>query len=561
MKESGGQLRGDKTQAQTVSDYGYIRVTELTDDQGNDLLAQWQVDTDVAYLQLNQALLPGASITLNFSFISQLPKVFARSGHDGKTFNFVAQWFPKPAVFYNGRWIDHHYHAHSEFFADFGEYQVTLAVPKDYVVGATGVLVSQQAITDEEGREQVEYRFVAEDVHDFVWTADKNFLEAVDEWHGINIRLLYQKGLDPESVSYQLDVAKATFSWFDEYVGPYPFRSMTLVQPPEEGAGAGGMEYPMLVTTTANIKKSRFNEMAAIVTIHEIGHNYWQGMLASNEFEESWLDEGINSYTEGRIIKEAVGKTSVARLGPFQLDMESLHRLSTSRYRELDTVLTPSWGYIGGRAYGVNSYDKPATILNTAQRVWGRDKIDRLLKHYYQQWSFKHPTTSDFIEVAKSVDLAMGNFIEQAVTTTDTIDLQVYQLTSTKKRLNGGFDLTSDELPPPFNEPKESELFFNRVVLAREGQLKLPKVNVRLAYDDGTVEMREWVIPYDTQWTRWEWQSKAKLKAVFIDPEQRVLLDKKLTNNLKQTPSTSHWRWILSYVQELQMLTSTLLPL
>jgi hypothetical protein len=193
--------------------------------------------------------------------------------------------------------------------------------------------------------------------------------------------------------------------------------------------------------------------------------------------------------------------------------------------------------------------------------VWGRDKIDRLLKHYYQQWSFKHPTTSDFIEVAKSVDLAMGNFIEQAVTTTDTIDLQVYQLTSTKKRLNGGFDLTSDELPPPFNEPKESELFFNRVVLAREGQLKLPKVNVRLAYDDGTVEMREWVIPYDTQWTRWEWQSKAKLKAVFIDPEQRVLLDKKLTNNLKQTPSTSHWRWILSYVQELQMLTSTLLPL
>jgi hypothetical protein len=321
-----------------------------------------------------------------------------------------------------------------------------------------------------------------------------------------------------------MEIAKATFAWFDEHVGPYPYRTMTLVQPTEQGAGAGGMEYPMLVTTVPDLSRSWLHEMAAVVTVHEIGHNYWQGMLASNEFEESWLDEGINSYTEGRVMKESAGKAAIVRFGPMKLDSEAVHRRSTAFYQELDPVLTPSWGYISGGSYGVNSYSKPATILATAERVWGVDTIDRLLKRYYQQWSFKHPSTSDFIRVARSVDSDMGDFIEQAVTSTATIDLRVFRLSSEKKKINGGFELTGHQVPPEFHPPEDSQQFFNEVVLVREGELRLPKVNVRLTYEDDSTEIREWQLPYDSKWTRWQWQSDVKLKAVFIDPELTVLL-------------------------------------
>lgn len=560
MKESGGQLRGDESDSENSEGYGYIIVTELTDADGNDLLPQWQVDTDTAILQLNETLQPGETLKLNFQFTSQLPKVFARSGHDGNTFNFVAQWFPKPSVYFKGRWVNHNYHAHSEYFADFGEYDVRLTVPSDYMVGATGVLVETKQ-KEEQNSPQTEYRFVAEDVHDFVWTADKNFAEATTEWKGVTIRLLFQKELDPESVQYQLDVAKASFQWLNDVVGPYPYASMTLVQPTEEGAGAGGMEYPMLVTTIPNIEKSRFHEFGALVTIHEIGHNYWQGMIATNEFEESWLDEGINSYAEGRILKEALDKQYIVNVGPIKLDMESAHRMGTAGYKDYDPVLTNSWSYISGGSYGINSYSKPATILNTVEQFWGKDKVDALLKNYYGQWAFKHPTTVDFISIAKTIDRAMGEFIEQAVSTTDSIDLRVYKFKSSKKDINGGFDLNSDERPLPFTKANESENYFNELTLLREGNLKLPKVNVRLVYQDGSTEVREWILPYETKWTRWQWQSDKKLVEVFIDPEFKVLLDKNVANNLKQLKPSGSWRWLFSFTQSLHNLTSTLLPL
>jgi hypothetical protein len=155
----------------------------------------------------------------------------------------------------------------------------------------------------------------------------------------------------------------------------------------------------------------------------------------------------------------------------------------------------------------------------------------------------------------------MGDFIEQAVTSTATIDLRVFRLSSEKKKINGGFELTGHQVPPEFHPPEDSQQFFNEVVLVREGELRLPKVNVRLTYEDDSTEIREWQLPYDSKWTRWQWQSDVKLKAVFIDPELTVLLDKNLTNNLKQSSSTQNWRWLTSYLQQLQMLTSTLLPL
>ena len=556
QESNGGQLRNDAREGDDQDNFGYVLVTALSDASGNDLMPNWKMDDDIADLTLPAPLAPGESVTLNFSFVSQLPKVYARSGHNGDTFNFVAQWFPKPGVFFNGQWNNHRYHANSEYFADFGNYDVRLTAPSEFVVGATGVLVEK---TEQDGN--TTHHYMAEDVHDFVWVADSKFGEASTEYEGITIRLLYQPPLDEESVQNQLDAAAATFRWFHEHVGYYPHSTMTLVQPPEDADGASGMEYPTLVTTITNLDKSPFQEMAAMVTIHEVGHNYWQGIMASNEFEESWLDEGINSYTEGRIMAESFGQPYAFHIGPLNVSMPYGHHLATMGARVTDPVNTPSWEYATTGAYGLNSYSKPATILATAERIWGVEKMDRVLKGYYQAFSFKHPTTQDFLSVAATVDEDMAKFLDNALNTLQTIDLRAYRMSSDKADSRGGFDLTSDPANPTFTAPEETDSWQHSVTLLREGELMVPGVNVNLVYADGHVETRYWQMTPDKAWEKWQWRTDSELVEVLVDPQFSVLLDGNFANNNKITGENSKqaWRWVQSMFISMQSAVSLLM--
>lgn len=562
MRESGGgQLRGDKREGDDKENFGYVIVTKLSNAQGKDLLANWQMDNSVATLSLSEPLEPGQTIEFNMSFTSQLPKVFARSGHNGDTFNFVAQWFPKPSVYINGKWVNHRYHAHSEFFADFGSYDVTLTVPTDYVVGATGFLADKQ----QEG-DLTRHHYVAEDVHDFVWTADKNFAEANQQWQGINIRLLYQEPLDEKSIQNQFDAAIASFEWFEKYVGAYPYSTMTLVQPPEDASGAGGMEYPTLVTTITDLDYSSFQHSAALVTIHEIGHNYWQGILASNEFEESWMDEGINSYTEGRILAEAMKRKNVAQFAHLSIELPMVHHASTARTPTFDPVNTNSWSFINSRAYGTNSYSKPATILNTVERVWGVEKVDLLLTAYYQQWAFKHPNTKNFLDVAKTIDVEMAQFLDDAINTTKTIDFTVVSLQSEKKHQGGGYRLLLEqqsEVTPEYTKPSKSDLYSNTVTVAYQGELTPPSIEVLLTFEDGSEETHIWQLDANKQWKTLRFESEVKLVEAIVDPRFTLLLDKDLSNNIKKERSESNqaWRWVVSLLQSMHHLINAFLPL
>ncbi|WP_144391660.1 M1 family metallopeptidase [Pleionea sediminis] len=555
QETNGGQLRGDRREGDSRENFGYVKVLELTDEKGSNIIDQWSMDVDIAKLTLSQPLEPGQTITLNFKFESQLPKVFARSGHNGETFNFVAQWFPKPSVWYKGRWVNHRYHAHSEFFADFGVYDVSLTVPKSYKVGATGVRVNS-----EEDEEKSTHHYRAEDVHDFVWTADKNFGEASKEWNGLTVRLLYQKPLDDESIQHQLDSAIGSFKWFDSVVGPYPYSTMTLVQPPSSASGASGMEYPTLVTTITNIEKSSFQEMAAMVTVHEVGHNYWQGILASNEFEESWMDEGINSYTEGRIMEEGLNMPALMSIGDWQVNMPMMHRIRAAASQNIDPVNTNSWSFIDSRRYGSNSYSKPATILNTAERYWGKATVDQLLANYYRAWAFKHPTTEDFLTVAREINPEMADFLNRAINTTQGIDLKIHKISSRKMDTPAGFDLAAKEVKESFKKPEETDKYRNEVILLRNGELFPKSIDVRLVYEDGTTEYRKWELLSDRKWSKWLWESDQKLVEAMVDPKFTWLLDLNYTNNIQRVSSESNetWRWSLPLAQALQNITTTL---
>ncbi|PIE88992.1 MAG: hypothetical protein CR997_13420 [Acidobacteria bacterium] len=555
MQESGGSLRGDFMEGYSEENFGYCRVLEITDEDGRNLWDNWSVEDDLAELELTEPLLPGETLLLNMTFETKLPIVFARSGYYD-TFHLIGQWFPKPGVFFQSQWNCLAYHAHSEFFADFGNYDVYLTVPSDYLVGATGCLADQSRNKE---KNTITHHYTAEDVHDFVWTADSNFGSRTEEFEGIQIRLLYQKGLSEEGIQNQFRAAKATFNWFQDHVGPYPFSTMTIVQPPGGGNGAGGMEYPTLVTAISRLEPNRFHEMGAMVTIHEIGHNYWQGMLATNEFEEPWMDEGINSYTEVRILEEAFGADGIVNILPgLSVSQGMVHRLRYLFAPDLDPMVRNSWSFVDGNSYGTNSYSRPAITLLTAQKLFGVQTMDCLLATYYDQWSFKHPTTEDFLSVANSILPEMAAFLRASLYGRETVDLSVRHHKSTRKS-SAGFELDGTGQVGNFRSEVKQGKFSNKVTLFRRGNLVPPPIDVQLIYENGQKETRLWDSSANS-WSNWEWQSDSKLVYVHIDPDYKLLLDLDYTNNISNRTENDKWRIQSCIASSFHFLLNLLLP-
>jgi hypothetical protein len=273
------------------------------------------LDHTVVRFDLPAAVAPGASTLLNIDFHTQLPRVMARTGYFG-SFHLVGQWYPKIGVLElpgergatAPRWNAHEFHLNSEFYADFGSFDVKLTVPKEYTVGATGE--PQGAPVEKNG--MLTHRYVQGDVHDFAWTADKRSAKPlVETWTGpgspnVTVTVLYP----PEyaaSAAPAMKASKDALTYFSNTLGPYPYKTLTVVIPPHNAEEAGGMEYPTFFTTEgyAQVEPGTANQyLLDFVTIHEFGHGYFYGLLANNEFEEPVLDEGLNEYWDLRMIRE-----------------------------------------------------------------------------------------------------------------------------------------------------------------------------------------------------------------------------------------------------------------
>jgi len=316
MKESGGIHRGNTGKEEG---WGFIEVKSIKLEGDQDLtptLEYIQPDDDNPYDQtvmrvwLPGPVMPGESITLAMEFTSKLPRVFARSGYFND-FYMAAQWFPKIGVFENGEWNCHQYHSNSEFFADFGSYKVDITLPQNFVVGATGERINESESPD--GTQTLTY--YQEDVHDFAWTACPDFVEVKESYSLQNplvnteITLLIHKSHVNHKNRY-LQSLKNALAFYSRHYGAYPYSTITLVDPAPGASGAGGMEYPTFFTggTISWLPKGIL--LPEMVTIHEFGHNFWYGMVASDEFEEAWLDEGINSYSEIKAMTKYYGENT-----------------------------------------------------------------------------------------------------------------------------------------------------------------------------------------------------------------------------------------------------------
>ncbi len=528
--------------------WGSIEVTSLlASADGADLLPSMRDlapddgntdDRTVAEVDLPRPVGPGQTIVLRMEFVSRLPRVWARTGFKGDFF-LVAQWFPKIGVFEDTGWNCHQFHAHSEFFADFGNYDVTIEAPARYKgkIGATGVLVSQRETSD--GR--VFARFRQESVHDFAWTADPDFRVLRDIFREPGIGdVEIQLFLQPEHLG-QADrhfrAVKAGLEGYGRLLGPYPYPTLTVVDPPWGARGAGGMEYPTFITVGTSLFAPSSIQSPEEVAVHEFGHQYFYGLLASNEFEEPWLDEGFNTYMTDRVLKSAYGddRSYLSVFGVrFPLGIDIRRPLDDNRrYFEHATdapLGIPSWRYRDRDTYGALVYSKTALALATIERILGRPAMDRALRLYADRWRFRHPKTQDFID---ALSQATGRdekwLFDRAFFSSGTVDYAVAAAFSVPARAPRGLferDGKLAESPPPALALARG--YDSRVTVVRRGDVALP-VDILLRFEGGRSYRSRW--DGEARWKRFRVERGPRLIDALVDPDEKILLDTDRTNN------------------------------
>ena len=387
-------------------------------------------DHTVFQVHLPRPVAPGDAVQFKIAFHDQLPEVLARTGYK-RDFFMVGQWFPKVGVWWHDAWNCHQFHATTEFFADFGTFDVKLTVPRNYVLGSSGDEVAR--VNNPDDTNTVTYH--AEDIHDFSWTADPNFHPVEESWTGsggtVKIRLL----MSPENLrqTYRyLQALKGTLERFDRWYGPYPYDRITVVDPPHGALNAGGMEYPTLITGGAAWWESRGLLLTEIVTEHEFGHQYWYGMVATNEFEEAWLDEGINSYTEVKVMDSLYGAAaSLLELWGLTAGESGARRLFYLSQPDTDPMARFAYQYMNMGAYGAITYDKTATVLLTLEGLIGQETMRQAMHTYFMRYRFNHPTAQDFLKTVEEVSgQNLRWYFDQAVYGTSVLDYEVLSIRS-----------------------------------------------------------------------------------------------------------------------------------
>ena len=572
MRESGRRLRGDEAGTEP-EDWGWIDVLSMSGPGGRDLRPAGRFvqpdgndpgDETVLAIPLPAPVPPHGEIALDIKFRAKLPRVFARTGF-ARDYFLVGQWFPKIGVYEpagvrerrTGGWNCHAFHANSEFYADYGKWDVSIDVPSRFVVGATGKRVGE---AKNGGR--TTYRYVQNDVHDFAWTADPRWIvvdfpfdpvrDVRPEWTAkaaeelgmdpaalalkpIACRLLLQPGHEWARERY-VAATKLGIAFYGLWYGAYPYETLTVVDPPDDATGSGGMEYPTFITGDAAAPIfdewfSRGIRGIELVTVHEYGHQYWYGMVGSNEFEESWLDEGLNDDSEHRAMTLGWGPRDTAVFpGGIGFDSISIAHSEYNFLSNLDPIRRCAWCFASGASYGVNSYPKVGLFMAQLKSDLGPRLFTRAQREYFRRWSFRHPGTRDFFDTFEQVsgrDLSAyrRNLVEGtsrldwSVVTAKTVkadpDTGVFDRTGGRVTLDDGAEVSPSGSRA--KKPDEKRPYVSTVLVGNLGEWA-HGATARLVFEDGTVVERR--IPDTARWVRYRVTWKSPLAHAVVDPDR-----------------------------------------
>jgi hypothetical protein len=570
FRESGAQpWRGRATE----DGWGGIDITSIHREDGVDLAAAASfehpdddntADRTVLRVRLPEPVPPGGRLALDITFEAKLPGFLIRTGHL-RDYVLAGQWFPKLGVYEPagrrgrtaGGWNCHQFHAHSEFYADFGDYHVEITVPSRFVVGATGQRTARQDHPDG----TTTHVFEQPDVHDFAWTADPRFLEirrtfeaheevtpgeyeeiarllgrTTDEVRldDVEIVLLLQPPHAPQAERH-IAAARAALKWYGLWYGRYPYRTLTIVDPPPGGGGSAGMEYPTFFTAGTLFVFNgwpfdRFLWPEEMV-IHEFGHNYWQGMVASNEVEEPWLDEGLTTYSTGKVLVQAYGPW-VAQAFGLRLGRFEGWRAVNGPDRVFDPIRAPAWDVSPDHGFAI--YTRAALTLQTLERLIGEGTMARVMRTYHERWRFRHPASEDFYAVASEVaGRDLGDFFEETIESPGFLDYEVASVRTERRLPPRGTPGERAAASPEGDEdtPGDGESWRSVVQVRRRGEVVLP-VEVELQFEGAPPERRRW--DGRDRWVSYEVSGPRPLLAAVVDPDERLVLDVNRLNNARR---------------------------
>ncbi|MBL8717035.1 MAG: M1 family metallopeptidase [Myxococcales bacterium] len=442
-------------------------------------------ETDVE-VPLPHPIKPGESVEFAVEFHDALPEVSERTGYHG-SFHFAGQWFPKFAKLEeNGAWASFPFHHVAEFYADYGQYDVTIDVPERFVVGASGALASSRV---EAGRRVV--RHTLDDVHDFAWTAWDKFSEKtgsfVEGGAHVAIRLLYPPGYD-EPAQRSLESAIHGLRDKGARFGAYPYPVLTIVHPPSGADEAGGMEYPTLITTGGSGLPNHGLHEVEGVTVHELGHQWFYGLVGTHEVEWPAGDEGLNSLADELALGTLFPGGSAVSLGPLQIGEDLFHRRGANPPFE-EPIFQPAWAFASGRSYGARIYGATAMAMVSVRNACGAEAFDTALGVYTRAQRFRHPKPSDLLDTLSThLGTSCGEAARLALTTPTTLDYYVEQLQSERRTAPAGwFDGPSGRVK--LESGKLEAGYRSSVWIGRRGVVDLP-VDVELRFADGSRSRR-----------------------------------------------------------------------
>jgi Peptidase family M1 domain len=517
------------------------RLRFIAPDDGN------AYDRTVAAVPLDRPVAPGETISVQLKWRSRVPRPYSRTGAIADYY-FIAHWFPKIGVPEAEGWNCHQFHSATEFFADFGVYDVRLTVPAGWILGATG----REKDRRDNGDGSTTHHYYQEDVHDFAWTTSPDFVErrARFEHPGLppaDMRLLLQ----PEHLNQEarhFEATRAALRYYGEWYGPYPYGHVTIVDPAWQSR-SGGMEYPTFFTAGTRWLAPEGTTEPEDVTVHEAGHQLWYGVVATNEFEHAWMDEGLTQFSEGRVMGTAFpGRHPSERFfGGFipwvyrdiRLARETdLNYLAAFRpHAEGDVQSTLTFRQFPGET-GYITYFKTALWLNTLERWIGWPKLQTILSTFFHRWAFKHPKPDDFFAIAHDAGVPEWFFDEV-------------------HRSSNAFDYAVEELrswPLPSSDP----MFETTVVVRRHGEAVFP-VDIRVDFEDGSHQLASFA-ERSERWKILRYTTKARAVRAQVDPDRVLLLDVNLTNNsvtLEPRATQAARKWSLVWMAWLQDLMLT----
>jgi len=513
-------------------------------------------DRSVLRVDLPTPVAPGAEAALDIAFHDQLPRVVARTGYFG-SYHLVAQWFPKIGVLelagergaQGPRWNCHEFHLHTEFYADWGNYDLEIVAPKGFTVGATGARTGEPADTPE----GAVHRFHQDDVHDAAFTVWDGFAPPLrGSYDGagsphVDVQVLYPPEYD-SSARAALKGTVDALGYFSRTLGPYPYKQVTVIVPPFNANESGGMEYETFFTTIGGAPG--FDAGVRYVTVHEFGHGYFMGLLASNEFEEPFLDEGMNEWWDSRMMEGedltlefGVASRLGFRLPPIHIwDFQWMGGSYLAGRPLADPIAGSSWQRMSSGTYGA-VYPRTALVMHDLEHQLGGDAIARGMKLYYARWHHRHPSAADLrdalADAAPEHRDAIQAWFDHQVYASELVDDEIDQVESRELLPQPGRLVKDGKTVERTPEEVDREIAdrraafhggggdagpypFRSVVRAQRHAAQVPQTVV-VEFSDGSQERLAW--PVGERWHRWVFDRPVRVTQARLDPGGTILLD------------------------------------